>query len=128
MTDHLDTLLEQWLDEPIKNLNLLNKLVPQLMTQFSESGDKKESLKKIIGIVESIRETLDEMGILKGAQYVTILSQTEAKSQEGASSANDKAKAANFISQRLSVLLQHFCANCSKKNVKEVIRLLMPFV
>ena len=36
----IEALLEQWMDEPIKNINLLNKLVPLLITLFDRAGSE----------------------------------------------------------------------------------------
>jgi len=60
--------------------------------------------------------------------YTAILNAEEAKAQVGVSAAVEKTKATTFICRRLQVLLNHLAANVSAKNVKEIIRLLMPFV
>ena len=83
----------------------------------------------MIAIVESIRDILEEKEILTGELYRAIMSQSESQTQEGVSSASvEKSKAANFISKRVSVLLTHLVENTNSKNVKEMIRVLMPFV
>ena len=44
------------------------------------------------------------------------------------SAATDKGKASIFVCQRLNILLTNIAANATKKNVKEVVRVLMPFI
>lgn len=56
----MEEMLDQWMEEPIANLNLLNQIIPSLISTFNEKGEQKSSLKKVIGSIESIREVLDE--------------------------------------------------------------------
>ena len=56
------------------------------------------------------------------------MSTPAADDKMGASAASDKAKAQVFICKRLSALLNHICANCTAKNVKDIVRVVLPFV
>lgn len=56
------------------------------------------------------------------------MSPPAADDKMGASAASQKAKAQVFICKRLAALLNHVCSNCSAKNVKDIIRVVLPFV
>jgi len=56
----MEELLEQWAEDPIRNLNLLNTLIPSLIAAFDAEGGKRSAVKDVIAIIESIREVLDE--------------------------------------------------------------------
>ena len=125
----MEDILDQWIDDPIGKLNLLNQLIPRLIETFDKDGtDGKKTIKKVISAIESIREVLEDKEILKGKEYAAIMDPEEALNQEGVSTATDKAKAAVFICKRINILLSHICMNATAKNVKEIIRVIMPFV
>lgn len=77
----IDDLLDQWMEEPIKQMNLLNKLIPQLISMFDQSGDKRATVKAVIGTIENVRDVLEERGILKAKEYAAILHQQEISQQ-----------------------------------------------
>lgn len=123
----MESLLEEWMEEPVRKLNLLNSLIPKLMETFDAEGEKKAAVKSVITSIETIREVLEERNILGPKEYAAIVSPNNS-SQQGVSTTTEKAKAANFICSRLSVLLTHICSNLGKSKVKDIIRMLMPFV
>ena len=48
---------------------------------YDESGDKRGTIKTVIGTIENIREVLEEKGILKAKEYTAILHPSEAANQ-----------------------------------------------
>ena len=74
----MEDLLEQWMEEPIRNLNLLNQLIPQLIQTFDQKGDNRSAMKTVIGTIENIRDVLEDRGILKAREYAAILHPSEA--------------------------------------------------
>ena len=121
----MEELLNAWLEEPVRNLNLLNSLIPKLIQEFDAHGDKKSAVRQVISTIETIREELEERNILSPREYASIVDPSADTAQQGVS---DKAKAATFVCSRLALLLTHICANAGKSNVKEIVRLIMPFV
>lgn len=115
------------MEEPVRKLNLLNSLIPTLMQTFNAEGENKSAVKSVISTIETIREVLEERSILGPKEYATIVSPSDSN-QQGVSTTTEKAKASTFICSRLSVLLTHICGNLGKNNVKDVIRMIMPFV
>lgn len=73
----MEEMLEKWVEDPIANLNLLNQLIPSVIKTFQEGSDNRSTIKKVIAIVESIRDILEEKEILTGELYRAILSQSE---------------------------------------------------
>ena len=77
----MQDLLDQWLEDPVANLNLLNQLVPALIQQFNTQGESKGALKELIGTIESIRDVLDERQIVTSEHYSSVLNSDEAIAQ-----------------------------------------------
>ena len=77
----IDDLLDQWMEEPIKEMNLLNKLIPKLIESFNESGEKRATIKAVIGTIENIRDVLEEKSLLKAREYAAILHPQESSHQ-----------------------------------------------
>ena len=73
----MEEMLEKWVEDPIANLNLLNQLIPSVIKAFQGGSDNRSTIKKVIAIVESIRDILEEKEILTGELYRAILSQSE---------------------------------------------------
>ena len=73
----MEEMLEKWVEDPIANLNLLNQLIPSVIEAFQGGSDNRSIIKKVIAIVESIRDILEEKEILTGELYRAILSQSE---------------------------------------------------
>ena len=109
-------------------------LLQQQPTQHQHQQQRRRQLENQIHISSSRQNSRamvssnEEKEILKGKEYAAIMDPEEALNQERVSTATDKAKAAVFICKRINILLSHICMNATAKNVKEIIRVIMPFV
>ena len=125
----MEKMLDEWVADPIANVNVLNKLIPLIMRTFEEDGENRATTKKVIAIVESIRDILTEREILTNTLYRNILNPSKAADEtNGASQVTTLTKASNFICKRVGVLLASLVQNVTAKSVKELIRVLMPFI
>ena len=63
----MDRILDKWVEDPIAHLNLLNQLIQKLIELFDTDSEKRSVLKKVIQAVETVREVLDDKGIIGSA-------------------------------------------------------------
>jgi hypothetical protein len=73
----MEDLLERWAEDPIRNINLLNTLIPSLIKTFDAEGESRSSVKSVISTIESIREELDERSVLGPKEYAAIVNSSD---------------------------------------------------
>ena len=117
-----ESILDKWVQDPVTNLNLLNTLIPNLITQATNAS-KTSSFKKVVFAVETIRETLEDKKIITQAHYSDLLTPKDSDQ-----STNSVSAAQKFIKERLSVLLSKLADSANPQTIKLVIRLIMPYV
>ena len=108
-------LLEQ---DPVENLNCLNRLIPNLIQAYTNASKSKD-VHRVLEAVVKLRDVLKDAELLTEKESVAIASQTV----EGVTNPAKK-----FIVERVQVLLKSLVAGMRQHNLVQVVDMLLLFV